>query len=258
MDLIYDFIGSAPELSSAEFVFLCLISFVTSVVSASFGLGGGAMLVTVMASLLNPIAIIPVHAVIQVNSNFFRALMMWRHIRFTWMVPFIVGSLVGVSIGGTIAFALPKFLLQGIIGLFILYTLWGPATKSMKASSRTFMGIGVVSSFATMFVGGTGPLVAPFVRAVTDERRMTVSTHAAFMSFQHGVKIVTFGVLGFAFTPYVPLIGGMIVFGILGTWSGKNILAWMPEKAFRIAFNSVLTLLALRLIYEAVQGFLIV
>lgn len=256
MDLIQDFIGSAPELSNSEFVFLCLISFVTSVISASFGLGGGAMLVTVMASLLNPLAIIPVHAVIQLNSNCFRALMMWRHIKFTWMAPFIVGSLLGVSIGGTIVFALPRYLLQGVIGLFILYTLWGPATKAMKPSSRTFIGVGVVSSFATMFVGGTGPLVAPFVRAVTDERRMTVSTHATFMSFQHGVKIVTFGMLGFAFSPYIPLIVGMIVFGILGTWSGKNILAWMPERAFRIAFNFVLTLLALRLIYEAVQGFL--
>ena len=256
MDLIYDFIGSAPELSHAEFVFLCLISFVTSVISASFGLGGGAMLVTVMASLLNPIAIIPVHAVIQLNSNLFRALMMWRYIRFFLMTPFVVGSLIGVSIGGTIVFALPRYLIQGIIGLFILYTLWGPATKALKASSRTFVGVGVVSSFMTMFVGGTGPLVAPFVRAVTDERRMTVSTHAAFMSFQHAVKIVTFGVLGFAFSPYIPLMLGMIVFGILGTWSGKNILAWMPEKVFRIAFNSVLTLLALRLIYEAGQEFL--
>ena len=136
----------------------------------------------------------------------------------------------------------------------ILYTLWGPTTKVMKASLRTFVGLGVLSSFASMFVASPGPLVAPFVRAVTDERRMTVSTHAAFMSFQHGVKIVAFGVLGFAFGPYIPLIGGMIAFGILGTWSGKNILTWMPERAFRIAFNSVLTLLALRLIYEAVRG----
>ena len=39
-----------------------------------------------------------------------------------------------------------------------------------------------------MFVGGTGSLVAPFIKATTDERRLTVATHAAFMSWQHGVK----------------------------------------------------------------------
>jgi uncharacterized membrane protein YfcA len=251
MDLIHDFIGSALELSNAEFVFLCFVSFLTSAISASFGLGGGAMLVTIMASLLNPIAIIPVHAVVQVSSNFFRTLMMWRYIKFTFMLPFVIGSLIGVLIGGTVVFALPSYLLQGTIGLFILYTLWGPATKALDISSKTFIGVGMVSSFATMFVGGTGPLVAPFVRAVTEERRMTVSTHAAFMSFQHGVKILVFGILGFVFTPYIPLITGMIILGILGTWLGKNILTLMPERVFRIAFNSVLTLLALRLIYEA-------
>jgi len=251
MDFIYEIIRSTPELSDVAFVSLCLVSFFTSVISAAFGLGGGAMLVTIMASLLNPIAIIPIHAVIQLNSNFFRALMMWRHIKLTWMLPFVIGTLIGVSIGGQIVFAIPKYLLQGIIGLFILYTIWGPATKAISSSWFTFVGVGVFSSFATMFVGGTGPLVAPFVRATTDERRMTVSTHAAFMSWQHGVKILTFGLLGFSFSPYLPLMIGMIIFGILGTWSGKNILTWMPEKAFRIAFNTILTVLAIRLLYEA-------
>jgi uncharacterized membrane protein YfcA len=43
----------------------------------------------------------------------------------------------------------------------------------------------------------------------------------------------------------------MILFGIVGTWSGKFILNWMDESAFRWGFNLVLTLLALRLLYEA-------
>jgi len=251
MDFIYEIIRSTPELSDVGFVSLCLVSFFTSVISAAFGLGGGIMLVTIMTSLLNPIAIIPIHAVIQLNSNFFRALMLRRHIKLTWMLPFVMGTLIGVSIGGQIVFAIPKYLLQGIIGLFILYTLWGPATKAISASWFTFVGVGMFSSFSTMFVGGTGPLVSPFVRATTDERRMTVSTLAAFMSWQHGVKILTFGLLGFSFAPYIPLMIGMIIFGILGTWSGKNILTWMPERAFRIAFNTILTVLAIRLLYEA-------
>jgi uncharacterized membrane protein YfcA len=71
------------------------------------------------------------------------------------------------------------------------------------------------------------------------------------MSWQHGVKILTFGFLGFAFAPYAPLMVLMILFGIVGTWSGKFILNWMDESAFRWGFNLVLTLLALRLLYEA-------
>ena len=254
MDTISEIIGSVPQLSSWAFISLCLVSFFTSLISAIFGLGGGAMLVTIMASLLNPLAVIPIHAVIQMNSNLFRAIMLWTHIKFMWMLPFVIGTTIGVSVGGQIVFAIPKYLLQGIIGLFILYSLWGPSIKAIKSSWLSFVGIGVVSSFATMFVGGTGLLVAPFIKATTDERHMTVATHAAFMSWQHGVKIMTFGLLGFAFAPYLPLMIGMILLGITGTWLGKNILVSMSESVFRLAFNTLLTLLATRLIYQSVKS----
>jgi len=86
---------------------------------------------------------------------------------------------------------------------------------------------------------------------------MTVATHAAFMSWQHGVKILTFGFLGFSFAPYISLIVSMILFGIVGTWSGKTILLWMPEQIFRKAFSFVLTVLALRLLYESLADMLV-
>jgi uncharacterized membrane protein YfcA len=43
----------------------------------------------------------------------------------------------------------------------------------------------------------------------------------------------------------------MILFGVIGTWSGKFILNWMAESVFRRGFNLVLTVLALRLLFEA-------
>ena len=253
MDLIYEVINSIPQVSQEAFITLCLASFFTSMVSAAFGLGGGVMLITVIASLLPPLAIIPVHGVIQMSSNLSRTLMMRRNIKFTWMMPFVIGTMVGAAIGGQIVFAIPKHLLQSVIGVFILYSLWGPGMKAFNASWLASVGIGGFASFATMFVGSTGPLIAPFIRATTNERRVTVATHAAFMSWQHGIKILTFGVLGFAFSTYAPLIVVMILFTILGTWSGKTILNWMPERIFRVVFNVVLTLLALRLLYEAVS-----
>ncbi|MBR55461.1 hypothetical protein CMK19_17020 [Candidatus Poribacteria bacterium] len=254
MDTISEIICSVPELSSWAFISLCLVSFFTSLVSATFGLGGGTMLVAIMASLLNPIATIPIHGVIQINSNLVRSIMLRAHIKFVWALPFVIGSIVGVSLASQIVFAIPRNLFQGIIGLFILYSLWTPSIKALKSSWIIFIGIGVVSSFATMFVGGTGLLVAPFVKATTNERRMTVATHAAFMSCQHGVKILTFGLLGFTFAPYLPLMVIMIILGTTGTWVGKSILTKISEKLFRLAFNTMLILLATRLIYQSIKN----
>ena len=251
MSVIHDILASAPGVSEWSFAALCLLSFLTSAVSAAFGLGGGAALVAVMASVMPPISIIPVHAVVQVGSNFFRAVMMWRNILFIWMPPFVIGTVIGAAVGGQIVFALPKYLLQAIIGVFVLYAVWGPSMKAMEPTKLSFGAVGAVASFATMFAGATGPLIAPFIKASTTDRMMTVATHAAFMSWQHGVKILAFGLLGFAFGPYIPLMILMVIFGIAGTWSGKFILNWMAENVFRRCFNLVLTVLALRLLLEA-------
>jgi len=251
MSVIHDILARAPGVSEWSFVALCLLSFLTSAVSAAFGLGGGAALVAVMASVMPPISIIPVHAVVQVGSNFFRAVMMWRNILFTWMPPFVVGTVIGAAAGGQIVFALPKYVLQAIIGVFVLYAVWAPAMKAMEPTKLRFAAVGALASFATMFAGATGPLIAPFIKASTSDRMMTVATHAAFMSWQHGVKILAFGFLGFAFAPYAALMILMILFGVVGTWSGKFILNWMAESVFRWGFNLVLTVLAIRLLIEA-------
>ena len=251
MSVIHDILASAPGVTEWSFVALCLLSFLTSAVSAAFGLGGGAALVAVMASVMPPISIIPVHAVVQVGSNFFRAVMMWRNILFTWMPQFVIGTIIGAAVGGQIVFALPKYVLQAVIGLFVLYAVWGPKMKAMEPTRMRFGAVGALASFATMFAGATGPLIAPFIRTSTSDRMMTVATHAAFMSWQHGVKILAFGYLGFAFAHYVPLMILMILLGLLGTWSGKFVLDWMPEHVFRWGFNLVLTVLAVRLLIEA-------
>ena len=76
------------------------------------------------------------------------------------------------------------------------------------------------------------------------------------MTFQHGIKIITFLFLGFSFFSYLSLILAMIIFGIIGTWVGKKILVSMPEKLFGNIFNLILTILAIRLLFEGVKQYI--
>ena len=243
------------DLSLFNFLILCLSSFVTSTITASFGLGGGALLILIMVNILNPLVIIPIHAVIQISSNSTRALMLRKNINFQFIAPFIIGSLVGVSIAVIILIDLPKFIIQSLIGIFILYSLYVPQAKNIKITKWSIGLIGTISSFLTMFVGASGPIMAPFIRSFTNNRQSTVATQAAFMTWKHGIKIIVFIILGFSFSNYIPLIVGMIIFGVFGTWTGKKILTNINEKSFGRIFNIILTVLALRLIYEGLIQF---
>ena len=195
------------DLSLFNFLILCLSSFVTSTITASFGLGGGALLILIMVNILNPLVIIPIHAVIQISSNSTRALMLRKNINYKFISPFIIGSLVGVSIAGIILIDLPKFIIQSLIGIFILYSLYIPQAKNIKITKWSIGLIGTISSFLTMFVGASGPIMAPFIRSFTENRQSTVATQAAFMTWKHGIKIIVFIILGFSFENYIPLGG---------------------------------------------------
>ena len=256
MDLFKDLIFNIPDLTILEFYILCLSSFLTATVTASFGLGGGSLLILIMVSIMNPLIIIPIHAIIQMSSNSTRAILLREHINFTYMLPFVLGSLVGVSIAAIIIIDLSKHLIQSFIGIFILYSLYFPKAQNIKISNLKIGILGLISSFLTMFVGGTGPLIAPFVRSFENDRKTTVGTQAAFMTFQHGIKIITFLVLGFSFVNYLSLILAMIIFGIIGTWVGKKILISIPEKLFGNIFNLILTILAVRLLFEGLKQFI--
>ena len=251
MELFISLLTDGTTLNFAGFSALCGISFVGSFIAAGLGLGGGLLVLATMTLFLPPTVLIPVHAVVQIGSNGFRAFLMRRQILYSVIPAFLVGTLLGSWLGGLTIFALEVWLLQSILGVFVLYATWAPKFRSSNPGPMKFFGCGVFGGFATMFVGGTGPLVAPFVNAACKERQQVVATHASLMTFQHLFKVILFGVLGFAFGPYIPLMVGLIGFGICGTIIGRRVLDRLPERTFRIALQTILTLLAARLLYAA-------
>jgi uncharacterized membrane protein YfcA len=68
------------------------------------------------------------------------------------------------------------------------------------------------------------------------------------MTTQHLLKIVVFGIAGFAFWEWVPLVAAMILSGFIGTVYGTSVLEHMPEETFRKWFRIGITVLALDLL----------
>jgi uncharacterized membrane protein YfcA len=225
---------------------LLSVSFASSFITVAFGIGGGAVMLAVLAILLPASAIIPVHGVVQLGSNVGRAALMRAHLHLPLVAPFAAGAVVGVVLGGTFVVQLSAAAIQMGVGLFILWSILAKPPAFMRHSAAVAGGF---SSFLTMFFGGTGPFVAAFVKTQGLDRMGFVATHATLMTLQHLLKTVTFGVLGFAFAQWVGLIGLLILFGFLGTVAGRQVLARINEKSFKIVLHAILAVLALRLIY---------
>lgn len=254
MSGIAEFLLGGTGLELWGFAAMCAVSFLASFITAMLGLGGGILMLATMALFLTPAVLIPVHGVVQLGSNLGRAALMARHVMFRYVPVFFLGTLLGAAIGGRLVVTLPTALLQGVLAAFILYAVWMPKIRARAPGRWVFFGVGALSTFATMFVGATGPLVAPFVAAASTERQQVVATHGALMVMQHGLKLVVFGLLGFSIAAYVPLLAGLLAFGFAGTYAGRHVLTKLPEAWFRAGLKAVLTMIAARLLFGALTG----
>lgn len=244
-----------PEnLSPYIAVFLLLASAITSMITASLGAGGGVLLLVLMAMWVPPAAIIPVHGMIQLGSNAGRAVLARRHTDWKTIAAFAPGVLVGAGLGAWLLVDLPAHLWQLTIALFVLYLCWGPSLPKGAFGPFGVFLASAATSFVSLFVGATGPLVAAFIKQMHTERFTTVATFATAMCLQHAPKALVFGVAGFVFHEWLVFILGMIACGFAGTWIGLHMLRTMSNQLFSQAFNILLTVLALRLLWQAASA----
>jgi uncharacterized membrane protein YfcA len=82
-----------------------------------------------------------------------------------------------------------------------------------------------------------------------------VATFGALMTITHIAKLAAFGFLGFAAGRFVPLMAAMVATGAAGNWIGEHALDRLGEHGFKIVFRSVLTVLGLHLVWQAIAAF---
>ena len=243
-----------PEgLGWAPALLLVVASFFTSALTAAFGVGGGVAMLALLGLFVPVAALIPVHGAVQLGSNSGRAWHQRRSVRRDILLPFVAGSLVGAVAGALVVVELPDAPLKLLLGVFIIAVTWA-RIPGFGALGRAGLAIGsAVTALVTMFLGATGPLLSAFfAQIIPDDRKALVATHAAGMTLQHALKIVVFGLAGFAFAQWLPLAAAMIVSGYLGTVYGSAWLERLPEESFRRWFRIGLTLLALDMIRRGI------
>jgi uncharacterized membrane protein YfcA len=236
------------------FAWLSIAALLTAFISAVAGTAGGLILLAIMAFVFPPVLLIPVHTVVQLSSSGAMLVSRWRDLMRAIVLPFALGAIIGAAAGGQIFVSLAESLLQLILGLSILVLAWVPRIARFGPERGRFVFVGFLTSFLGMFISATGTLLATFAAAVAPDRRNHIATVGGLMSIVHIAKLLAFAVLGVGFGSYAPRMAAMIVTSVAGTWLARSVLDRIPERLFRVAFQIILTCLALRLIWIAASG----
>lgn len=250
-------------MSTALVAGLTLAAYLTATLSGVLGMGGGMLLVGVMALLLPATWVVPVHGVVQLCSNSTRTLVFLPHVRWRYFAAYSPFLLLGVAGAAAIYILILDVDSLGalydadklewfkpLIGLFLLLFLgWRRYKPTLRAPPLwLYAPLGAVTGFLAMFVGATGPFIAPFFLRDDFEKEEVIATKAACQMVGHGLKIPAFLIIGFEYSAHLPLLALLVAGVILGTLTGKRLLSRLDSKLFERLFIGLLTLLALHLI----------
>jgi len=239
-----------------DLVVVGVAAVLTSILSAVAGLGGGMILLLVIAQFVAPTVAIPIQGAIQLVSNSSRAVLLRSSIAWPVVGWASILLLPATFLGVALATTLPEDAIRLALAAFVLVFAWRPqllkragATAEHLTKTRTMLvTVGAMSGFLNATVGASGPMTSPFYKAVTASHMAFVATAATAQIGAHVSKLIAFSAAGWSIGEHVDLIAVGIAGVLLGSWIGTRLLGWVPEQGLDTLFKVVLTALAGRLI----------
>lgn len=230
-------------------VVVTLGAFAASFVNAAFATGGVYVLLLSTLAVLPASAAIPLQSPLSAGSLAARIGLFWGHIQWRIVATFVFGCMFGVYFGARAFAAASDALLQILLGVMLMALIWLPKPGGDWKVKHPFIYVGVVHSFVgTMF--GVGGILQSFIIR-TDLRKLQITgTLAACMLLLDVMKMASYVSLGVRYQDYIPHIVLATLAGFAGTWIGKRATVHVSERAFRVVFRWLITLVALRLVYK--------
>jgi uncharacterized membrane protein YfcA len=235
-------------------VVLIVACFVTATISGILGMAGGVTLLGVMTALLPAPVVVPLHGIVQLASNWTRTWAFRKHVRWSIFFAFMVPAVLGVAIAANIWADLELTWFKAWIGVFILaFLVWRRYKPKLRHPPIwSYAVLGLAAGLLAIFVGATGPFLAPFFLRDDFDNEEVIATKAVCQTWLHLLKIPAFLALSFDYTPYAALLVALAVAVIGGTYFGKHLLSRISKERFVFWFQLVLALLAIYLIVSTV------
>jgi uncharacterized membrane protein YfcA len=225
---------------------LSLLMIGTALLSGVFGMAGGLILVGVLVVLMPLPQAMVMHAVTQMASNGWRALLWRQHIAWKTAFASFVGSLISLGLWSLWLYVPGKAVALLLLGCspFIVRAIPERVLPRTLGPGQ-MLGGSVVCMMLMLVTGVTGPLLDTLFLRSPLERRKIIATKAACQLFSHTLKLVYFGALIEQSGTVEPwFLGVAIASSMIGTSLGKLLLEKLSDKQFRVWSNRIITAIA--------------
>ena len=238
-----------PHLTTAQYLILAAGALLGSTVSGVTGVGGGMVFLPFLVFTVGAKYAVPYLTMLLLVANVSRAYFARRGIDWTVWKHFLIGAVPGAVFGALVYTVMPAVWITKALGVYLLAYVILSFTKTTWPKTATLKSIGwigIPAGFVSAVVGGSGPVVVPWLLRYGLVKEAFIGTEAVGASSIHVVKLLVWGGARMIRAHDVLLLLPLSILMIAGSYFGTALVTRMPVRLFRSILIFSLAVIGLR------------
>ena len=170
---------------------------------------------------------------------------------------FGIPSVLLTLIGALLVSNIPQEILKGILGIFLIayasISFWNEDLKVKPSLLNSILG-GGLSGFLAGLIGTGGTLRGAFLTAFNLPKEKYIATAAAIALAVDITRIPVYFAEGFLSSQYYWYIPLLFIIALAGSFTGRQIVKWVPQKKFNKIVLFAILLVGLKFINDWIIG----
>jgi uncharacterized protein len=216
-------------------VALSALMLATSFLSGIFGMAGGMILMGALLAFLPVPAAMVLHAVAQMTSNGWRAVLWMRYIDWRIFGRYALGLALAFAAFSWVRLVPNQAIVFIVLGAIPLIAMMIPERLAPRADRRGGAELaGLIGTGLQLICGVSGPMLDMFFVRTMMDRRIVVASKAACQVVTHLAKLIYFSGLANVMGDLdATILGVSVVMAIVGTSLARTVLERLTDVQFR-------------------------
>lgn len=213
-----------------------LLALLAEILGTISGFGSSILFVPIASLFFDFKIILGVTAVFHVFSNLSKIVLFRKGINKQIVIKLGIPAVVFVVLGALLSNYLPQQEMELVLSVFLLMVsiyVVVYSQRQLQQNNRNLITGGIASGFVAGLIGTGGAIRGIVLAAFNLEKDLFIATSALIDLGVDSSRAVVYYLNGYMTAEIVIILPALILISIVGTWIGKRLLNYIPQKQFR-------------------------
>lgn len=231
-----------------QYLIFFVLALLAEIIGTISGFGSSILFVPLASLVLDFKIVLGITAVFHVFSNLSKIILFRKGINRNIALKLGIPAVLFVTLGAWLTNYIPQKEIEmgmnAIIFILALYLISGHHKQLKESNNNLYLG-GTLSGFLAGLIGTGGAIRGITLAAFNLEKEAFIATSALIDMGVDSSRAIVYIASGYFHQEHIILIPFLILISVLGSYAGKRILQYIPERIFQYIVLGVILLTSL-------------